>query len=224
MTIRVLIVDDEQLVRAGLRMVLSVEPNLEIVGEAADGAEAVEASRRLAPDVVLMDLGLPKLDGVAATAAVRQGSPPRPQVLIVTTFQADERVTAALRAGAIGYVLKDVPEDQLVAAVTAAASGAGVLDRRVVDQMLDGAGGAGAGSGPAAGNGDLRIRSLTDREQQVLRLLAEGLSNGELGRRLQIGEATAKTHVAHVLAKLAVETRAQAVAVAYETRFITPRR
>lgn len=214
--VRVLIVDDERLVRAGLRMVLAGEPDLEVVGEAVDGVEAVEAVRRLEPDVVLMDLGLPRLDGVAATAALRRGSPVRPQVVVVTTFLADGRVLAALRAGAVGYVLKDAPEEQLIAAVRAAGSGAGVLDPRVVAQLVDGA------AGPTGGAVDPRIASLTAREQEVLRLLAEGVSNDELARRLHIGAATVKTHVARVFEKLGLETRAQAVAAAYETGFVRP--
>ena len=218
MMVTVLIVDDERLVRAGLRMVIGGEADISVVGEAADGVEAIDAASRLDPDVVLMDLGLPRLDGVAATTLLRRGAPARPQVVVVTTFRADGRVQAALRAGAVGYVLKDAPEEQLIAAVRAAGTGAGVLDPRVLAELVDDA------RGSWGGTVDPRLARLTVREQDVLRLLAEGVTNDELARRLNIGAATVKTHVSKVFEKLGLESRAQAVALAYETGFVRRRR
>lgn len=216
MTIRVLVVDDEPLVRAGLRMILSTEPGMDVVGEAEDGARAVELARRLEPDVVLMDLHMPRLDGVQATRLLRDGSPGAPRVVVVTTFAEDSQVLDALRAGASGYVLKDVPEQSLVAAVRGSAGGAAVLDHRLIGRLVTLAAPAPTGRAAPA------LSDLTPRELDVLRLLAEGLSNVQIGKRLVIGEATVKTHVARVLDKLGLEGRAQAVVVAYESGLVRP--
>ncbi len=214
MTIRVVIVDDEPLVRAGLRMVLSTEPGIEVVGEGEDGAVAVELARRLHPDVVLMDLHMPRLDGVQATRLLRDGSPDAPRVVVVTTFAEDGQVIEALRAGASGYVLKDAPEQSLVAAVRGSADGAAVLDHRVIGRLLS------LVAAPAPSSAVPQLSGLTPREVDVLRLLAEGLSNAQIGKRLVIGEATVKTHVARVLDKLGLDGRAQAVVVAYESGLV----
>jgi DNA-binding NarL/FixJ family response regulator len=215
MTVRVVIVDDEPLVRAGLRMVLSTEPGIEVVGEAGDGAEGVEAARRLHPDVVLMDLHMPRLDGVQATRLLRDGSAQAPRVVVVTTFAEDSQVIDALRAGASGYVLKDAPEQSLVAAIKGSADGAAVLDHRLIGRLL-------RLVAPRPGCSSPQLSALTPREVDVLRLLAEGMSNGQIGKRLLIGEATVKTHVARVLDKLGLEGRAQAVVVAYESGLVRP--
>lgn len=212
MSLRVLVADDERLVRAGLRMVLSADPGIEVVGEAEDGVQAVEAARRLGVDVVLMDLRMPRLDGVAATRALCAGPPPRPRVVVVTTFLEDETVVDALRAGASGYVLKDAPEEHLLAAVHGA-EGAALLDARAVAALLA----REPKTAPPVG-----LEQLTAREVEVLGLLAEGLSNTQLARRLNLGETTVKTHVARVLEKLGLESRAQAVVAAYESGLVRP--
>lgn len=219
--ITVVVADDQQLVRSGFRLILESQPDITVVAEAGTGREAVEAVRRLSPDVVLMDIRMPQIDGIEATRRLLQGragnSPPR--VLMLTTFDLDVYVHEALRAGASGFLLKDAPRDELVDAVRAVVTGerllAPALTRRLVERFLQ--------APPPAGNGrPAALAGLTDRELDVLRLLARGLSNGEIAGRLFLGEATVKTHVNRILAKLGLPSRVQAVVVAYETGLVRP--
>ena len=218
MTVRVLLADDEALVRAGLRMILEAEPDLEVVGEAADGVDALTMCRELRPDVALVDIRMPRLDGIQAARRISADPQLRTAVVMLTTFDADEHVDEALRAGATGFLLKSMPRDQLVAAVRTAVSGdsllAPTLLRRLLDDFVDR-----AGTPPAAAPG---IDQLTPREEEVLLLVARGLSNAEIAGRLVLGEGTVKTHVARVLAKLGVRDRVQAVVVAYESGLVRP--
>jgi DNA-binding NarL/FixJ family response regulator len=212
--LRVLLVDDQALVRSGFRMILSVEPDIEVVGEAGDGAEALERARELAPDVVLMDVQMPRTDGIEATAGVVAEDLGR--VVILTTFDRDDYLFAALRAGASGFLLKNCEADQLVEAVRAVGRGHALLSpevtRRVIAQMTDGTGDRGA---PPAEE-TRQLERLTEREREVLELLGEGLSNAEIAGRLVLGEATVKTHVSHCLAKLHLRDRVQAVVFAHK--------
>ena len=207
--IRVLLVDDEELVRSGLRLILSTEPDLEVVAEAADGELALTMAELHQPDVVMLDIRMPGLDGIeVARRLAASGSPAR--VVVLTTFDNDEYVYGALRAGASGFLLKDAPATQLVSAIRAAAAGDAVLapsvTRRVVDEL-------GRRQAPVAIQ---RLDVLTDRERDVLTLMAEGCSNAEIGDRLFITEGTVKTHVARILVKLGVRDRLQAVVLAYQ--------
>ncbi|HET9999172.1 MAG TPA: response regulator transcription factor [Nocardioides sp.] len=206
--IRVLLVDDEELVRSGLRLILSTEPDLEVAAEAADGEQALAMVELHQPDVVMLDIRMPGLDGIeVARRLAASGSPAR--VVVLTTFDNDDYVYGALRAGASGFLLKDAPATQLVSAIRAAAAGDAVLapsvTRRVVDEL-------GRRQAPAAIQ---RLDVLTDRERDVLTLMAEGCSNSEIGDRLFITEGTVKTHVARILVKLGVRDRLQAVVLAY---------
>jgi len=208
MSVRVLLVDDEQLVRTGLRMILGSEPGLDVVGEAADGQEALTSVATLDPDVVLLDLRMPVLDGISTTRElVARGV--RAKVLVLTTFDTDRNVVDALQAGAIGFLLKDAPADQLVAAIRAAATGDAVLAptvaRRVTEELAR----------RRTPDGIPRLDVLTERERDVLGRMAEGLSNAEIAQRLFISEGTVKTHVARILQKLGVRDRLQAVVLAY---------
>lgn len=209
MSIRVLLVDDEELVRTGLRMILEAEPDIDVVGEAGNGAEAIDKSDRLSPDVVLMDIRMPKVDGLEATRRLLQGSG-GPKVVVLTTFDLDEHVYEALHAGASGFLLKDVPAHQLVHAIHAVAAGDALLapsvTRRLIAQF------ARPKTTPATSS---LLTQLTERETEVLKLLADGLSNAEIATHLFVGEATVKTHVARILAKLGVRDRVQAVVLAY---------
>jgi DNA-binding NarL/FixJ family response regulator len=221
MSTRVVLVDDQQLVRSGFRMILSVEPDLEVVGEAADGSEAVRVARELRPDVILMDVQMPGTDGIAATREVVAEDLGR--VVILTTFDRDDYLFAALEAGASGFLLKNADPDTLVEAVRAVAGGHALLapevTRRVIERMT--AGGhddSPATSGSAAAVPGLDL--LTDREREVLVLVGQGLSNAEIAGRLVLGEATVKTHVSNVLAKLQVRDRVQAVVLAHRAGLI----
>jgi DNA-binding NarL/FixJ family response regulator len=219
MTVRVLLADDQAMVRAGIRMILDLEQDMEVVGEAQDGEEAVAVARRTRPDVIVMDVRMPRLDGVAATRRVVEELDPPPRVLVVTTFDEDEPVYEALRAGAAGFLLKNAPPEQLVEAVRAVAAGDGLLSpavtRRVIEEF------ARRSPAPAAPAPDV-LDELTERELDVLRLMARGLSNAEIAERLVITPGTAKTHVGRILMKLGLGNRVQAVVLAYETGLVRP--
>jgi DNA-binding NarL/FixJ family response regulator len=215
-SIRVLLADDEQLVRAGFRMILKAERDVDVVGEAADGAEAVEKATRLQPDVVLMDIRMPTVDGLEATRRLLGRPGPCPRVIVLTTFDRDEYVYAALRAGASGFLLKDAPEDWLLAAIRVAADGgsmfAPLATRHLIEEFAR----------KAPRETPLQLKELTPRELEVLRLIAEGLSNEEIAAKLVVSEHTAKTHVAHILQKLELRDRTQAVVLAYESGIVEP--
>ena len=216
--VRLLLVDDQPLLRTGFRMVLGAEADLHIVGEAGDGAEAVELARRLLPDVVLMDIRMPKMDGVAATRAIVAANLPV-RVLILTTFDFDEYVVGALRAGASGFLAKDVPADDLVAAIRTVAAGEAVVAPRILRRLLDRF--AQNLPDPSA-RPPREIETLTEREREVLVQIARGLSNAEVAKELGVSETTVKTHVGHVLTKLGLRDRVQAVVLAYETGLVRP--
>jgi len=214
--IRVLLADDQRLVRAGFRMILRAEPDIEVVGEAGDGVEAVEAARRLTPDVVLMDVRMPRVNGIEATRQLL-ALPEPPHVLVVTTFDLDQYVYETLRLGASGFLLKDAPEDQLIAAIRSVVKGVALLDHDVTRRLIDA-----FASRAAAGRNPAELNVLTPRETDVLRRLARGRSNAEIARELFLSEATVKTHVTHILTKLGLSSRTQAAVLAYETRLVTP--
>jgi DNA-binding NarL/FixJ family response regulator len=216
--IRVLLADDQPLLRTGFKMVLGAETDLNIIGEAGNGAEAVDLARRLLPDVVLMDIRMPRLDGVAATRAIVDAKLPV-RVLILTTFDLDEYVVGALRAGASGFLAKDVPAEDLVAAIRTVAAGEAVVAPRILKRLLDRF--ATVLPDPSAPP-PRGLDALTDREREVLIQLARGLSNAEIARELSVSETTVKTHVGHVLTKLGLRDRVQAVVLAYETGLVRP--
>ncbi|HEY7200166.1 MAG TPA: response regulator transcription factor [Candidatus Dormibacteraeota bacterium] len=211
--IALLLVDDQPLVRAGLRMVFEPEADVRIVGEAADGDQAVRLAASLRPDVVLMDVRMPRVDGIQATRAILDGGadPAAARVLVLTTFDHDEYVYEALRAGASGFLLKDAPPEALVAAVRAVAAGDALLAPSITRRLIEGFAHRRRPPAPPPG-----LAELTDREREVLRLVARGLSNAEIAERLHVGESTVKTHVGHVLSKLGLRDRVQAVVLAYE--------
>ncbi|HCT78098.1 MAG TPA: DNA-binding response regulator [Micromonosporaceae bacterium] len=216
--IRVLLADDQQLLRTGFKMVLGTEPDLDIVGEATDGVEAVDMARRLLPDVVLMDVRMPRRDGVAATREiVAQKLPVR--VLILTTFDLDDYVVGALRAGASGFLAKDVPAEELVAAIRTVAAGDAVVGPRILRRLLDRF--AALLPDPTAQVPN-QLAALTERETEVLVQVAKGLSNAEIAQALTVSETTVKTHVGHMLTKLGLRDRVQAVVLAYETGLVRP--
>jgi DNA-binding NarL/FixJ family response regulator len=215
--IRVLLADDQALVRAGFRMILSVEPGIKVVGEAGDGRQAVALTRDLAPDVILMDVRMPELDGIEATRAIVQDET-SPRVLVLTTFDLDEVVYGALGAGASGFLLKDAPEEQLVAAISVVAAGGSLFAPSVTRRLIE----RFAGRAPGIADEHPSVAVLTPRELEVLRLVARGLSNVEIATQLVVSEHTVKTHVAHVLRKLDVRDRVQAVVLAYETGVVAP--
>jgi DNA-binding NarL/FixJ family response regulator len=215
-SVRVLLADDQTLIRSGIRMILDARPDLAVVGEAADGREAVDRTAELDPDVVLMDVRMPVLDGLEATRRiVSSGS--RSRVVVLTTYELDDSIFAALRAGASGFLLKDAAPTELVDAVRVVARGDALLSpsvtRRVLDRMV-----APAGAGHLA-----ELRELTDREVEVLRLVAGALSNAEIAERLSVGETTVKSHVSAVLRKLGLRDRIQAVVLAYDLGLVRPR-
>jgi DNA-binding NarL/FixJ family response regulator len=216
--IRVLLVDDQPLLRSGFRMVLGAEPDLDIVGEAADGVEAVDLARRLSPDVVLMDVRMPRRDGVAATREIVNAKLPV-RVLILTTFDLDDYVVGALRAGASGFLAKDVPAEELVTAIRTVAAGEAVVGARILRRLLDRF--ATLLPDPTATT-PRELSSLTEREREVLVHMARGLSNAEIAAALTVSETTVKTHVGHVLTKLSLRDRVQAVVLAYETGLVRP--
>jgi DNA-binding NarL/FixJ family response regulator len=216
--IRVLLADDHELLRGGLRTILGAQEDMEVVGEAADGAEAVEAALALRPDIVLMDIRMPRVDGIEATRRLRAHGP-RPAVLVLTTFDLDAYVYEALQAGAGGFALKDAPPRQLVEAVRTVAAGEALLapavTRRLVERYV-------RTPPPDVAAGGDRFAELTDREREVLALVARGLSNAEIAGRLFLSEATVKTHVGRVLGKLDLRDRVLAVVLAYETGLVQP--
>ena len=213
MSIRVLLVDDQALLRTGFRMILQAQPDLEVVGEAVDGADAVRQARALRPDVVLMDVRMPVMDGIQATeeiVAAVEGT----RVLILTTFDLDEYAFAGLRAGASGFLLKDVPPAELIGAIRAVAAGDAVVAPRVTRALLDRV--PLDPPGDAVGSREDVLATLTDRERQIFGAIAKGLSNAEIAVRLHLSEATVKTHITRVLAKLQLRDRVQVVIFAYE--------
>jgi DNA-binding NarL/FixJ family response regulator len=215
--IRVLIADDQELVRAGFRMILEVQEDIEVVGEAGDGGEAVEAARALDPDVVLMDVRMPEMDGIEATIQlVRSGC--RARILMLTTFNLDEYVYRAMKAGASGFLLKDASREQLAGAVRTVSAGEALLapaiTRRLIEDFCRGPA-PGAAADSAAGH-------LSERELDVVRAVAQGLSNAEIAAKLYLSEATVKSHVAHVLAKLDLRDRVQIAVFAYENGIVRP--
>ena len=213
MSIRVLIVDDQELVRTGFRLFLETQPGLAVVGEAGDGEEAIERVRELRPDVVLMDIRMPVMDGVEATAKLTSGAiEPAPRVLVLTTFDLDEYVFGALRAGAAGFLLKDAPRERLIEAIRVVHSGEALLSPSITRRLIeDFAARSDPIEPPAA-----VLAELTPREREVLVLVAHGLSNAEIAARLVVTEATVKSHVGAVLLKLGLRDRVQAVVFAYE--------
>jgi DNA-binding NarL/FixJ family response regulator len=222
MTIKLAIVDDQPLVRAGFRMILSTQPDLEVVGEAGDGAQALRLVAQLraagsVPDIVVMDIRMPVLDGVTATRQLCAGGG-TPRVIVVTTFDTDEEAFAALQAGASGFLLKNAPPEELLSAIRVVASGDAVVAPRITRRLLD----RFAGQLAPQPAGDPRLDQLTEREREVLLLVAQGLSNAEIADRLVLAEATVKTHVGRILTKLDLRDRVQAVVLAYETGLVRP--
>jgi DNA-binding NarL/FixJ family response regulator len=220
MSARVLIADDQALLRAGFRRLLETAPGIEVVGEAADGREAVDEARRLRPSLVLMDIRMPRLDGIEATRRLVESDGDAIKVLILTTFGLDDYVYDALRAGASGFMLKDAPPEELLAAIEVVARGdaliAPAVTRSVIEEFVR--------RSPAPRPPAPVLDDLTAREREVLSLLARGLSNAEIAQRLVVSDGTVKTHVAHVLSKLGLRDRVQAVILAYESGVVTPGR
>jgi DNA-binding NarL/FixJ family response regulator len=215
----ILLADDQALVRAGFRMILETQPDFKVVGEASDGAETVTLARQLQPDIILMDIRMPGVDGIEATRRLAQAGATA-RVLMLTTFDHDDHVYESFRAGASGFLLKNAPPEQLVSAVRTVAAGEALLapaiTRRLIEEFV---------SRPRTGSGlPSQTGDLSQRELEVLRLIASGLSNAEIGARLFIGEGTVKTHVTRILAKLGLRDRVQAVVLAYETGLVQPGR
>jgi DNA-binding NarL/FixJ family response regulator len=217
--IRVAVVDDQSLVRAGFRMVLGAQPDMTVVGEAGDGAEALRLLARTPADVVVMDIRMPIMDGVEATRRLCAGDG-GPRVLVLTTFDTDADAFAALQAGASGFLLKNVPPEELLAAIRVVASGEAVVAPRITRRLLDRF--AGQLTPPPAG--ERGLDQLTEREREVLLLVAQGMSNAEIAERLYVAETTVKTHVGRILTKLGLRDRVQAVVLAYESGLVRPGR
>ncbi len=217
MSVRVVIADDQELVRTGFRAILNSEPDIEVVGEVGDGRQAIEAAGRFKPDVVLMDIRMPVLDGLAATRRIVTGPDSKPRVLILTTFDLDEYVYEALRSGASGFMLKDNPADQLITAIRVVAEGGALLAPRITRRLIA----EFARRTPTAPRPE-QLGSLTEREIEVLKLMARGLSNAEIARDLYVAETTVRTHVGRVLMKLSLRDRVQAVVLAYEAGLVQP--
>jgi DNA-binding NarL/FixJ family response regulator len=217
--IRILLVDDQALVRAGFRMILDAEKEMEVVGEAGDGRDAIDQVRTLKPDIVLMDIRMPELDGLEATRRILDAGDDAPKILMLTTFDLDEYVYEALRAGASGFLLKDTPPEQLVSAIEVISAGEALLSptitRRVISEFVK-------GTGPKPQAQFPRLDDLTAREREVLMLIARGLSNAEIAKTLFVSETTVKTHVARILMKLNLRDRVQAVVLAYESGTVQP--
>jgi DNA-binding NarL/FixJ family response regulator len=219
MSVRVVIADDQALVRAGFKMILEAEPEIDVVGEAEDGVEAVEMIKRLKPDVALMDIRMPRLNGLEATRQITNGAGDVPtRVLVLTTFDLNEYVYEALRAGASGFLLKDVPSEQLVAGIHVVARGEALLapsiTRRLIEEF--------AKNKPVERTPPKEVEELTAREMEVFKLIARGMSNAEVAAELIVSETTVKTHVARILMKLHLRDRVQAVVYAYESGMIQP--
>ena len=236
MSIRVLLVDDQALVRAGFRMILDAEDDIEVVGEASDGEQAVFSAQQFKPDVILMDVRMPNMDGIEATrkivSAETNGAAPagaedadpaldRPRVLMLTTFELDEYVYESLRAGASGFLLKDVPADQLVAGIRVVAEGEALLAPSVTKRLISDFSAARAAKA-AEENPPAGLDELTTREMEVFKLIARGMSNSEIAGELVVSETTVKTHVARILMKLGLRDRVQAVVLAYESGLVQP--
>src|SRR3954447_7204020 len=238
MSIRVLLVDDQALVRAGFRMILDAEEDIEVVGEASDGAQAVSSAARFNPDVILMDVRMPNMDGIEATRRIvsaetngagvvsvsAEDADPaldRPRVLMLTTFELDEYVYESLRAGASGFLLKDVPADQLVAGIRVVAEGEALLAPSVTKRLISDFSAARAAKA-AEENPPAGLAELTTREMEVFKLIARGMSNHEIAQELVVSETTVKTHVARILMKLGLRDRVQAVVLAYESGLVQP--
>ena len=220
MSVRVLLVDDQQLVRTGFRMILADEEGIEVVGEAANGQEAIEAAGTLAPDVIVMDVRMPVMDGVEATRQLAASDAAAgPKVLVLTTFDADEHVVEALRAGASGFLLKDVDPVDFVRAIRIVASGEALIAPSVTRRLLERFAKLAV---PADETHADRLRELTEREREVLKLVAQGLANREIAVRLSLAEPTVKAHVSHLLLKLDLRDRAQLVVLAYELGVVRP--
>jgi DNA-binding NarL/FixJ family response regulator len=217
MTLRVLVVDDQALVRAGFRLILDSEPGITVVGEAADGREAIELAMELRPDLVVMDIRMPEVDGIVATRHILQENP-EARVLVLTTFDLDEYVYEALKAGASGFLLKDAPPEQLIAAVKTVASGESLLAPSITRKLIEHY----VRQPTAAPNRSAADEQLTPREVDVLELIGRGFTNAEIALHLVLSEATVKTHVAHIFDKLSLRDRAQAVVYAYESGLVHP--
>ena len=215
MSVRVVVVDDQELVRTGFKVILNSEPDIEVVGEASDGLEAIEVAGRLRPDVVLMDIRMPVLDGLEATRRIVSASEEAPRVLILTTFNVDEYVYEALRSGASGFLLKDGPAEGLLSAVRVIARGDALLAPQITRRLI-----AEFARRPPRLHKPEQLKALTARELEVLKLVARGLSNTEIAGELFVSETTIRTHVGHTLTKLGLRDRVQAVVLAYETGLV----
>jgi len=218
MSIRVLLADDQPLVRAGLRVLIADRPGMEVAGEAGTGAEAVRLTQDTRPDVVIMDIRMPGMDGIEATRHITAGSPAS-RVVVLTTFDDDEYVYAALRSGASGFLVKDMALDDILTAIEVVADGGGLLAPGVTRRLI-----AQFAARPGTGRAQPAIEGITDREREVLTLIGRGMTNSEIAAGLHISMATAKAHVAHLLAKLGARDRVQLVITAYETGLVTPSR